>query len=534
MLYLLRDRNFLKIFVIILAITILYSSAPLKIKAIQSIKLKTQDAFYNLRYNLKKSIPGIQDLVIIAIDDESYRVLDRKWPWSRDVFAALIRKLKKASPSVIGMDLAFVGESGDSVTDDSLANEMLDAGNVIIAAYFSKEGKYVLPDKLIRDSAADFGFINKPRDIDYVVRRARSVMFSRSGNKIDNSFGLEIAARHLGVAADKITVKPINKINYSAKPESFKTFSFWKVIADEVNPAELKDKIVLVGMTAEIFHDVYQTPLGLSPGVLINANEILTYLNKSFIKDVNDWVNLLLQFFLALLILLISYKAGFLKGAIALIGFFIISFTANLWALFLGFSLDFFGMAFVLAGSYIATYAYKNIGLLIDNVILRKEAITDGLTGLYVYRYFELKLRNDFRRAKELKENLSLIILDIDHFKPINDTYGHEEGNIILKDLAQVIMSFSRKTDTVCRYGGEEFCVILPDTSIQDASHYAENLRQAVEKHNFVISKGPLKVTISLGVATLKPNINDPSELIKLSDAALYRAKESGRNRVIS
>lgn len=555
---LLRDRNFVRILLIILLIVFLYPLGSSRIKTLHNSRLKTQDIFFNIRYNLKKPIPGLKDIIIVSIDDESFKALNRRWPWTRDLFAVLVKKLTKFSAGLICIDLAFVGESTDPAVDELLGRSMQEAANVIVASHFGKEGNYILPDKTIRKSVLGFGFVNKPRDTDYAVRRTRPLIFSVKGNVIDYSFALKIAARYLGFGLKNIIYEPIQQsiilksektdkeyriklreggiidLNYSAKPELFTTIPFWRVVTEKVDPATFKDKIVLVGTTAEVFHDIYQTPFGLMAGVLVNANEVLMYTTKNFIRRVSDLINFFVHLLLGIAVLVITYRFGLLKGLLTIIILLFLTFSTNLYLLFQNYKGDFFGIFFIVVGTYLITYGYKNIGLLIDNMILRKEATTDGLTGLYVYRYFELKLRNEFKRAGELKNPLALIILDIDHFKKMNDTYGHEEGNLILKELARIMMKFSRRTDTVCRYGGEEFCVIMEDTDSESALKYAENMRKTIAAHDFVITKGVLKVTASLGIATTqKEDIRSPDELIKRADAALYQAKEAGRNRVV-
>jgi len=159
-------------------------------------------------------------------------------------------------------------------------------------------------------------------------------------------------------------------------------------------------------------------------------------------------------------------------------------------------------------------------------------SITDGLTGLYNKRYFLEVFDREIERGRRSNSALSLIVMDIDHFKLINDTYGHLQGDSVLKEVASIIKENIRKIDFPARYGGEEFATILPNTNINNAVNIAEKIRKLMESHNFKAEKEPLKVTISMGVAKLSDNVNDKLELIKMADDALYDAKKSGRNRV--
>lgn len=158
-------------------------------------------------------------------------------------------------------------------------------------------------------------------------------------------------------------------------------------------------------------------------------------------------------------------------------------------------------------------------------------AITDELTNLYNYRYFQLTL------DKELKKNkysfLSMIMIDIDHFKHYNDAYGHAMGNKVLAELAKILKESVRVNDTVVRYGGEEFALILPACNIEEASRISEIVRKEVEiKKIHTIDGEETMITISVGIATFPTDAKNKSELISRADMALYKAKQTGRNKV--
>ncbi len=160
-------------------------------------------------------------------------------------------------------------------------------------------------------------------------------------------------------------------------------------------------------------------------------------------------------------------------------------------------------------------------------------ATIDGLTGLVVRRHFQAKMEEEFRRARRYSKHLSYLMTDIDHFKKFNDTWGHQIGDMVLREVAKCVQACVRDTDIAARYGGEEFAVILPETELDGALLFAERLRQKVEESSFEGPKGPLKVTISVGVSSIPPHpAETATEMIKLADDALYVAKEHGRNRV--
>ncbi len=161
-------------------------------------------------------------------------------------------------------------------------------------------------------------------------------------------------------------------------------------------------------------------------------------------------------------------------------------------------------------------------------------AVTDGLTRLYNRHYLDTHLKNLVRQAAEQNRPLSVVLMDMDHFKSVNDTYGHNVGDEVLKALADVIINSIRSADLAARYGGEEFVVLMPETDAARAYEAAERLRKGVENRPFVVShpESPLRKTVSIGYATLEPN-DTPESLLKRADVALYEVKNSGRNNVL-
>ncbi len=167
---------------------------------------------------------------------------------------------------------------------------------------------------------------------------------------------------------------------------------------------------------------------------------------------------------------------------------------------------------------------------------VKKLAITDGLTGLFNHRYFVKYLRNEVNRAKRYSHELSVLIIDIDHFKHYNDTNGHLQGNEAIKIVTHVMKDATRAVDVLSRYGGEEFAIILPETSNHQALQTAKRICKSVEEAEVLgEEKQPLKkLTISVGVATYPEDAIRGSALVECADQALYLAKHEGRNRVIA
>ncbi len=164
---------------------------------------------------------------------------------------------------------------------------------------------------------------------------------------------------------------------------------------------------------------------------------------------------------------------------------------------------------------------------------LQSLAATDGLTGLINRRQFNHQLHSEISRAQRHQKPLSLALFDIDDFKKLNDFYGHQLGDRVLKELGQLVTNNVRESDIPARYGGEEFALILTETSQYEAYEILERLRALIEHTVFCLPDNPLTITISVGVAELGPQAKTAFELVELSDAALYEAKKRGKNQVV-
>lgn len=177
----------------------------------------------------------------------------------------------------------------------------------------------------------------------------------------------------------------------------------------------------------------------------------------------------------------------------------------------------------------------KFAAIAVENSRLYLMATLDRMTRLYIHHYFQERLDDEMKRSFRQGAPVCLIMSDIDHFKKFNDTYGHQQGDIVLKEVAKLYKQCVRGTDIPARYGGEEFAVILPDTELNDAIEIATRLRKEVEAYEFSGQAEPLHVTISLGVAQYNPDLDqEKKDLVERADSALYKAKESGRNRVVA
>jgi diguanylate cyclase (GGDEF)-like protein len=165
---------------------------------------------------------------------------------------------------------------------------------------------------------------------------------------------------------------------------------------------------------------------------------------------------------------------------------------------------------------------------------MERMATTDGLTGLLNHRTFQVRMDEALAAARRYGRKCSLILTDIDHFKSVNDTWGHPTGDLVLKGVAKILKDKARDTDIVARYGGEEFALIMPETDVKGALTIAERIREAVAAETFQTDQGPLKVTLSLGIATFPDTAQDKQSMVDLSDQCLYFAKRHGRNQSVT
>ncbi|HEY9791682.1 MAG TPA: sensor domain-containing diguanylate cyclase [Candidatus Obscuribacterales bacterium] len=161
----------------------------------------------------------------------------------------------------------------------------------------------------------------------------------------------------------------------------------------------------------------------------------------------------------------------------------------------------------------------------------KRQAVTDGLTGIANRRHFNETLEKEFVRAKRYGNELSLVLVDMDYLKKVNDTYGHPAGDAAIRAIGSALSSSCRSVDLAARYGGEEFCLLLPDTGMSDAMNLAERVRRKIEQTHV---EGPTTITASIGVATFPSHCTEPGGLLEAADQALYAAKQGGRNRVVT
>jgi len=184
------------------------------------------------------------------------------------------------------------------------------------------------------------------------------------------------------------------------------------------------------------------------------------------------------------------------------------------------------------AGDILRGIQLELVSSSIRTSLLEKEIYHDGLTGAFNFKFFRLALEREVKHLKQYGGVLSLLMIDVDFFKQINDSYGHAAGDVVLKRISALMKNNTGQINVVCRYGGDEFAVISPISDLDRARQRAERFRMLVEKEKFIHNRQSFNVTLSIGVAAWKRNMKNASDLVNAADKALYISKRQGRNRV--
>jgi diguanylate cyclase (GGDEF)-like protein len=280
--------------------------------------------------------------------------------------------------------------------------------------------------------------------------------------------------------------------------------------------------------------DIHATPLGMMPGIVIHANEFLSILSGRTLRFVPDPFVFLISWLVGICILLLFVMRRF---AIAIAAFFLAVFGLFFGAQFL-FSKDMMMNPLILeTGPLFALLIGGSAGslrLLVENHLLESKAIHDKLTGLYKYEYLRERLEEIWKTAKKENWPVTVVMTDLDKFKNINDTLGHETGNLMIQRAGNVIKESVRKFDIVARYGGDEFVILLVETSSAEAAAYKDRLRNYYHQMATGLKEPLLQhSSISIGYATFEPGSADApattQELVERADKDLFEDKKARR-----
>jgi diguanylate cyclase (GGDEF)-like protein len=547
-----------------------------QMRALDLFELTLLDA----RFRIRPPSSVNDKIVLINIAQDSIEHIGR-WPWDRSWHATLIMALNAFNVQAVFYDVVF-SEPSNHRDDVALREAIMSSGNVYLPYILNVEGldsRYsITGDNIygvstsigsLKVAAKGTGFINMLPDVDGILRRVPLIIEYENKRYLQAAF--KLALDILDVREEDIIVKrsryirlpvrrnanksyidiPIDEnyqmlINWPGRWKySFRHFSFYDTVKSfsmihnnekPIIPVErLNNAICIVGMVASGLLDAKPTPLELLyPAMGINAIILDNILRSNFCAKASDAFNAtLIAIMVFLIVCLISshYPVRNLLILLALLACYIIVAIA-LFSLF-GIWVNIIYSVVAILITYLGLTAYNEIRIVVEKKRFFNFAITDALTGLYRKSHFNILMKTALsdRRMHKDPGALSVIMADIDYFKRVNDMYGHLFGDFVLKKVAKAIKLSCRPLDVCVRYGGEEFIIMLPNTTGEEATAIAERIRKTVAKKVFKYMKKSCHITISLGVANLKQQDNQQL-LINRADTALYAAKANGRNRV--
>ena len=555
---------------------------------INSVENRTFDLRQSIMIN-EGAKKASDDIVIVAIDDATYEyILDTygEWPLPRDIYANVINYLEKQSPRAIAFDLMFVKSlKSKNSADEALINTFKKYDNIYASMNFDNQSEDLrtppnLPDKLklnvennsridfsqltfnncrtilagILNATSNIGIINVSRSDDGILRKMPLVV--KYKNDYYPQLALKVGLNYLGETPKEFEIDKKSNFKFADKKiyldkdgsailnwygpaGTYQYIPMYKLIKatnGESLDFNFSNKIIYVGTTASSLFDIKTVPTGkIYPGVEVQATYVNNLIDNNFIRKVDRSYTITLSILLALLIAsVVSRVSSVLYASIVslstyfiylLVAYYAMRFE-NLWLeIIYPLIFSIFGFTF----SYIFKYIVKSR----DFEYQYKLATTDGLTDLFNHRYFQEQIRQYVNNCKRYNNEFSLIIIDIDFFKKFNDNFGHQSGDAVLRQVASTLKRNVRATDIVCRYGGEEMSIILPNTGEDEAFSTAQKICERVAQHKFKLANGKeTNVTISLGVSTFPQDGNDAETIISQADKRLYDAKNNGRNQV--
>lgn len=561
---------------------------------LDAVENKTFDLRQNIIVKSGYKKPN-KNILIVAIDDASYEYILEKygeWPLPRDIYAKVIDNIEAQHPKSIAFDLMFVKSiKSKPSADEALAAAFKKYNNIYTAMNLDNQSvelrkPITLPENLsvpvtnysldidfdslsflncrsilpeIIQNTSNIGMINVSRAEDGILRKMPVFVkyqgkfypqlafrvgmglikheegYNPTEYIIDRNSNLILNNRKIFIDKDGGAI-----LNWYGPTGTYQQIPMYKLVkaVEEGKQSNYKftNKVVYFGTTASSLFDIKTTPIAkIYPGVEVQATYVNNLLDNSFITKVDKWITIFLGIILAALIgymvihvssaAIVTLSFVSIYSAYIIFAYFIMKYH-NLWIgivypLMLGF--------IIFISAFVVKYIIKSRDFEQQYLL----ATTDGLTELYNHRYFQEQMKMQVEQAKRYEAPFSLIIIDIDFFKKFNDTFGHQAGDAVLRQVAQLLKQSVRTTDIVCRYGGEEMSIILPNTSKEMSVSTAEKICKRVASKRFRLNNyQESNVTISLGVASFPDDGETPAQIIEMADKRLYQSKHNGRNQV--
>lgn len=515
-------------------------------------------------------------IVVIKISEQTLAEIGR-WPWPRRYLAVMVRLLSewKAAAIVLDFDLSHAGDAKDDLDLEQVLSKIQTPVYLPADLKLQKERKFwihgipVILDKEegkmawthslpeFEKYAKGVGHRHIVPDQDGILRRFEPflsqdketypflpvpVAFDFLKQPLPSASYWQKISDHEGKVLIPWTSRWDDGFiyyNYADLIHSF--YAIQKGQNPLIDPDEIAGKICLVGLTTRDGSEFSTTPLEVSyPFLGIYAHVLNSILTANWVRPAPFWINMLCLLGIGVvascLFMVLRSAVSLGVGLLLALGWFafcfLVFYKLHLW-LFSVYPILLVLCLFVFSAIYVQITSTR------EKTHLFHLATRDGLTELYVIRHFRLIMNQIVREAKARKEPVSVILLDIDNFKQINDTYGHPAGDMVLQKIAALILAHIRKRrpfreiDFAARYGGEEIIIMLRKANLKEAAlGAAERIRKKIEEAKFEWEGKVIPVTVSLGVATLHRAENVPDPMVRRADAALYRAKQAGKNRV--
>jgi putative nucleotidyltransferase with HDIG domain len=502
-------------------------------------------------------------ITIIAIDEQSRHQLNQKWPWKRSLTAELIQNIASFSPEVIGLDIVFSGKS-DEQEDKALISALKSHPKVVLG-YVLHRNSEQKPLKDFIDASSSIGFVNKPTRASMVDRTA--VFYTSNHKEPALSLETEILLAYLGVDRSRIMANKqgvfledellvpsqggITPINYLVHPSHFTTIPASLVLEKKVSPMVLKEKIVLVGVTDPLVHDMHPTPMGYWSGVTIIGNSVVMMLSKRFVYTASKSQNLLFVFILGYLILLLNRRPRFLLNTAFAALFLVLTYFSFLYLRARDIQLSYLAILFSGTAAYVVPNLYRYLNLLYLSNRLKTLAITDPFTGFYSARFFLLQLDH---RLKS-REDLVFVGLRIANYRQLTLRLNFEQIKRLTGLFAEYLQSqvkdrfrkavFSRiANDTLAvmihESGAEEIEIFLREwfEKTKGMDWELEGEKTSISLKGCVINRSGEKTARSAGVIDqmeemFKRTAQDQILFENLTEAAGHEEEKAGDKDIL-
>lgn len=517
-----RDDHSIRLGLLSLVLALLYATILTPLGFFEGIRHASSDALMGLRNGLRKAPVENQELLLVVVDDESQRQMGQRWPWDRSVFAEFLKKVTPLSPKMILFDFAFIG-AGTPASDGELARAIQAAPTVLLAAYLDPQGELMLPRAEFVQAGGIPCLINKPLDRDLVIRKMWTNLQLPGRADPIPSIELKAALCAGGTSLQKIPTGPLGEvpINYLSSPRDFPTLSFWKLLREDLPLKQIRNKILVVGSAREITHDVHPTPLGRMPGMVIEANGLVTFLTGRFLKTVALWMVLPFWILFTFGIAQMAFRMRVGGSLLCALGITVSAVAIGFLLCLNDYAVEVFGICVLAAAAWIVGIVYKYGILLASTLRLHQQVIVDPHTGGLTGRYFRLKLQEELEHASPLHAGTSLLLIQITPLSQLLFRASWEEARQHFRGLGETLQKIVPRKALIGHLQEDRLAVLFPRTSSSEAQKSALRMKAVLQPNRQVYAYGL--------ASTDHIRVKSAEDLLRCAEAALHRAHEKGR-----